>query len=356
MSQGATENLHQQTANVHAPLHEALVGESPFIHEVNDLVARLADSTLTVLITGETGTGKDVVARMLHRRSSRNTKPFVKVNCPALPHDLLESELFGYEKGAFTGARTPKPGRFELADRGTIFLDEIGEISQAVQAKLIQALDGEPFMRLGGTKPIHSNARIIAATNVSIEAAVAEGRLRRDISFRLSEFVIHMKPLRERPEDISALVEHFNHNHSQRLGREIQSVSDETIADMQSQHWRGNIRELSGRVKEFVATGSEQTLLQERGGTPPPPPNDAPEKSRQVLPNLSAPPLDEEPTERQFISLKEASRRAVEKTERALIEEALRYTLWNRRKAAKLLSISYSSLLRRIDAYEIGKS
>lgn len=329
--------------NIFAPLHESLVGQSRFIHETNDLIRRLADSKLTVLITGETGTGKDIVARLLHRRSSRNGQPFVKVNCPALPHDLLESELFGYEKGAFTGARTPKPGRFELADKGTIFLDEIGEIPESVQVKLMQVLDEERFMRIGGLKMVHVNTRVVAATNVPLDEAVRSGRLRKDISFRLSEFVIHMTSLRERPEDIPLLAEHFNYNFSKRLDKEYKPLTNEVKALMQQLPWRGNVRELAARVKEYVARADESVLYEYAEEAT------APARTSTVASR-------ENGGERKFISLKEAARRAVIETERSLIEEALRYTLWNRRKAAKLLSISYSSLLRRIEAYEIGKS
>lgn len=333
---------------VYGPLHENLVGRGAFVEEVNDLITRLSDSNLSVLITGETGTGKDIVARLLHRRSMRSSHPFVKVNCPALPHDLLESELFGYEKGAFTGARTPKPGRFELADKGTIFLDEIAEISESVQVKLMQVLDGEPFMRIGGMKPVHAKARIVAATNVPLDRAVGDGRLRKDISYRLSEFVIHMAPLRERLEDLPLLAEHFNYNFCKSLDREYEPISDDVLHRMNALPWRGNIRELAAKVKEFVATGDTACLVEDR--TPPGSNGKTAPQKGPANANGSA------NGERQFESLKNATRRAVEETERRLIEEALRYTLWNRRKAAKLLQISYSSLLRRIDSYQIGKT
>ncbi len=340
-------------SSVFGPLHENLVGASAFIREIDSLVTRLADSDLTVLITGETGTGKDVVARMLHRRSARNGNPFVKVNCPALPHDLLESELFGYEKGAFTGARTPKPGRFELADKGTIFLDEIAEISETVQVKLMQVLDGERFMRIGGTKPVHSNVRIVAATNVFQGANVRGNQLREDISYRLSELVIHMLPLRERPEDIPLLAEHFNFNFCKRLDRDYVPIPDSTVKTMQGLSWPGNVRELAARVKQYTATGDEEILVDDKHTVSIRTETVATASSRPAKANGENGGVH---AERQFISLKEAARRAVEEAERKLIEDALRYTLWNRRKAAKLLSISYSSLLRRIDAYEIGKS
>ncbi len=343
-------------AAVTGPLHENLVGESAFIRETNDLINRLADSNLTVLITGETGTGKDIVARLLHRRSRRNPHPFVKVNCPALPHDLLESELFGYEKGAFTGARTAKPGRFEMADKGTIFLDEITEISANVQVKLMQVLDGEHFIRIGGTKAVQANARIVAATNIPADRAVSEGHLRKDISFRLSEFVIHMLPLRERPEDIGALMEHFNYNFRQHMEKEYSAIPAELVAAVQKQTLPGNVRELAARVKQFVSTGSVDALLEEQQDAPTAVSGPVSMESGSHEPTISEDTDGANGGPKEFISLKEAARQAVESTERVLIEEALQHTLWNRRKAAALLSISYSSLLRRIDAYAIGKS
>lgn len=334
---------------VQAPLHERLVGVSRAIRELQAIVERLAESDLTVLVTGESGTGKDVASRILHRNSPRYGKPFIKVNCPAIPESILESELFGYERGAFTGAGTSKPGRFELANNGTIFLDEIAETSLTVQGKLLQVLDGEPVMRIGGVEPIHANVRIIAATNVDLERAVRDGIMREDIYFRLSEVVVHMPPLRERPEDIPVLAEHFNYNYSAKLDKPYKPIPDHTIQIMQGLRWEGNVREMGARVKQYVATGRTETLLNDDKRPPEvqtaatPPPQTEPKQERPV-------------TKKQFIPLKEATRRAIEETERALIEEALRHTLWNRRKAAKMLGISYSSLLRRIDAYQLGQT
>jgi two-component system response regulator AtoC len=301
---------------------------------------------MTVLISGESGTGKDIVARLLHQRSNRKAKPFVKVNCPAIPSELVESELFGYEKGAFTGAHTAKPGRFELAEKGTIFLDEITEISEASQVKLIIALDGEPYMRIGGVQPIHPDVRIVTATNVPIERALETGRIRRDVYSRLSEFIIHMRPLRERAEDIPVLAEHFNYNYCKKIEKPYEPIDERVLEEMQDLEWRGNIRALAARVKEYVATGEESVLLDDSNG-----PQGV---ARQAAAEAASDSGKDD--DKQFTPLKEATRIAVELTERALIEEALRYTLWNRRKAAKLLDISYSSLLRRIDAYQIGKS
>jgi len=175
---------------------------------------------MSILIAGESGTGKDIVARLLHTRSDRKSFPFVKINCPAIPDELVESELFGYEKGAFTGAHTAKPGRLELAAKGTIFFDEITEISQASQAKLLTALDGEPYMRIGGVHLIQPDARIVTATNVSLEEAISSGRLRKDVYARLSDFVLHLLPLRERAEDIPLLAEHFNFNFCKKIDKD----------------------------------------------------------------------------------------------------------------------------------------
>jgi two-component system response regulator AtoC len=336
--------------SIRSPLHEGLLGISPAIREVNDMIRRLAASNLTVLITGESGVGKDIASRMLHKLSPRYGNPFVKVNCPAIPESILESELFGYERGAFTGAGTSKPGRLEMAHNGTIFLDEIAETSYTVQSKLLQVLDGEPFMRIGGVTPVKTDVRIIAATNMSLEAAVRDGRMREDIYFRLSEVIIHMPALRERREDIPLLAEHFNYNLCKRTGREYEPIPPHLVERVQHMRWPGNIRELAAHVKKYVATRDPQALLE--GDV-------KPAVARPVEAPKPATPIQEDGEEtgkKKFISLKEATRRTVEATEQALIKEALRYTLWNRRKAAKLLDISYSSLLRRIEAYNIGKS
>ena len=200
---------------------------------------------------------------MLHVRSPRNGKAFTKVNCPAIPDNLLESELFGYEKGAFTGARTAKPGQFELADGGTIFLDEIAEITPEAQSKLALVLDGEPFMRIGGVRPVFSDVRVVAATNVRLDEAARGGRLREDVFFRLSEVVVHLAPLRERVEDIPQLAEHFNYNYRRQQGLPYEPLDSSFVEQMQEQEWRGNIRELAARVRKFVATGSPSALLEE---------------------------------------------------------------------------------------------
>ncbi len=339
---------------IRVPLHEKLIGNDPRIREINALVGQLAQTNLTVLITGETGTGKDIVARLLHTLSPRADKSFIKVNCPSIPDGVFESELFGYERGAFTGAHTSRPGRFELASGGTIFLDEICEAPLHFQGKLIQVLDGEPFMRIGGTAPVRVDVRVAAATNIMLDEAINGGRLRKDVSFRLREVVLHLPALRERRGDIPMLAEHFNYNMCRMLKKAHAPLQPELIDRLVEQDWPGNVRELAGRVKEYAATGLPEALFAEMK---PAGPSSAPEKRRGRKPKDAGWEEDERAIpEREFMSLKEAARRAADTAERTLIEDTLRYTLWNRRKAAKLLKTSYSSLLRRIDAYEIGKS
>lgn len=375
----STESLDMD--QVTAPLHEQLIGTSEAIQSIKATLEKLAAADITVLVTGESGTGKDIAARIIHRLSHRFGKPFIKVNCPAIPESILESELFGYERGAFTGARTSKPGRLELANNGTIFLDEIAETSYNVQSKLLQVLDGEPFLRIGGTTQVHTDVRIIGATNVALEDAVRQGRMREDMYFRLSEMIVAMPPLRERIEDLPLLAEHFNYNFAAKLGKEYEPIPGDVLVQMAGQLWEGNIRELAGRVKKYVATRVTDVLLQGEREVPrttimrpaPRTPESAgaaraqasapqPVNNPGTTPPAAAAPAPAAPRtagpeeERKFVPLKVAAREAMEAAERGLIEDVLRYTLWNRRKAARLLDVSYSSLLRRIDAYNIGRT
>lgn len=329
---------------IEAPLHDRILGEDPRIVELRNHIEQIAPTRLAVLITGETGTGKDIVAMLLHRLSEHSERPFVKVNCPSIPESLFESELLGYERGAFTGATGSHPGRFELARDGTLFLDEISEISPYMQTKLLQILDGEPYLRVGGTKPMQAHARVVAATNVPLEIAIENGRLRKDVAFRLGEAIIHIPPLRERRGDIPLLAEHFNYNMCKVLKKPYTEFSADITEQLQRMDWPGNVRELAGRVREYVTTGLVEKLVASESIEVPPG-----HQSQRTTGREST-------AEKQFPSLKEAAKQAVESAERALIEEVLRYTLWNRRKAAKLLKTSYSSLLRRIESYNIGKN
>jgi PAS domain S-box-containing protein len=227
---------------------------SSVMHEFMSMVDRVARHSETVLITGETGTGKELIARTIHESSHRRSRPWVDINCAALPENLVESELFGYEKGAFSGADNSKPGLFELADKGTLFLDEIGELQLQTQVKLLRVLDGQPFYRLGGHRKIKVDVRIVAATNQDLEAAVREGRFRQDLYHRLGQFQLRVPPLRQRPEDIVALAEHFL-----RLKTPQKYFSSQAITALLSHSWPGNIRELRNLVAKMAmeSTGAE---------------------------------------------------------------------------------------------------
>src|SRR5574342_535104 len=243
-----------ETQNVHPSDGERppLVGQSAAMRQVFEMIAKVADSPSTVLITGESGTGKELVARELHRGSSRRDRPLIKVNCAAIPKDLVESELFGYERGAFTGAVGSKPGRFELADGGTLFLDEIGEIPLEMQVKLLRALQESEFERVGGVKTIRVDVRLITATNRDLKALIADGRFREDLYYRLNVVPIALPPLRERREDIPLLVAHFLEKYDRRLGKRVERMDEEAMQVLMRYPWPGNIRELENLVERSV--------------------------------------------------------------------------------------------------------
>lgn len=330
------------------PLHQDLVGISVAIQEVRSLIEQVAPTDLAVLITGETGTGKDLVARLLHAKSHRKNEAFIKVNCPSIQDTLVERELFGHEKGAFTGAVAGSPGRLELAHQGTLFLDEFSETPLSVQSKMLLALDGEPVVRIGGVDAHPADVRVIAATNVPLDVLVQQGRIHRDALFRLTEMVIHLPPLREHAEDIAVLAEHFSYNLSRLLSKTYRPLPPKALDEIGRQRWPGNARELSARIKEYLVSGDLSSLIEpEAAGRL---------RTEESSVRRASVVVQKPAAKREFPSLKDATRRAVEATERTLIEEALRYTLWNRRKAAKLLAISYSSLLRRIETYSIGRT
>lgn len=238
------------------------IAESPAMKEVFETAVQVADSRATVLITGESGVGKEVVAKALHEHSNRVSKPFVAVSCAALPETLLESELFGYEKGAFTGAQGSKPGRFELADKGTLFLDEIGEVPMAIQVKLLRVLQEREFERLGGSKPTRVDVRVVTATNRDLRQAVEEGIFRLDLLYRLQVVELHIPPLRERIEDIQPLAEHFLQKYCAENERPLLSLSEETLAKLQGYRWPGNVRELENTIERgVVLAGASETEL-----------------------------------------------------------------------------------------------
>jgi formate hydrogenlyase transcriptional activator len=239
---------------------EQIIGNSSALETVLEQVERVAPTDSTVIIQGETGTGKELIAHAIHNLSSRCGRPFVRLNCAAIPLDLLESELFGHEKGAFTGAIAQKIGRFELADKGTLFLDEIGDIPPALQPKLLRVLQEQEFERLGSTRTHQVDVRLVAATNRDLEEMVNHGQFRSDLYYRLNVFPVQLPPLRERREDIPALVSHFVDRFGRRMGREIDNIPPETMSALSSYQWPGNIRELQNLIERAVILSNDGVL------------------------------------------------------------------------------------------------
>jgi nitrogen regulation protein NR(I) len=313
-----------------------IIGQSPGILEVYAVLDRVADTPTTVLISGESGTGKELVARALHENSSRRDKPFIKVNCAAIPRDLMESELFGYERGAFTGAVGAKPGRFELASGGTLFLDEIGSIPVEMQVKLLRALQESEFERVGGIKTIRVDVRLVAATNSDLKKEIAAGAFREDLFYRLNVVPIRLPPLRERAQDITLLARHFVDKFNERLRKNVAGVTRETEQLLLAYPWPGNIRELENVVERAVLFSDGDTLK----------PSDLPPEVRDisspspVVPALAA--SAPEPSAND--GLKEQVKAATTRLERELIQKALDQTGGNVTHAARLLKISRKGL------------
>jgi two-component system response regulator AtoC len=313
---------------------------------LDEMIERVAPTDASVLVWGESGVGKEVVARRLHELSSRCARPFVKVNCAALPGELLESELFGYERGAFTGAHREKPGKFELADTGTMLLDELGELPLGVQAKLLQVLQDGRFSRLGSRQDIQVDTRVIATTNRNLAELVERGGFRQDLYYRLNVISIYVPPLRERAEEIPILAERCVRQYSDQYGRPRLELSADTLRLFMGYSWPGNIRELENLVKRVVVLGQEDWIRQdlmsrhsgsERAGLPARSPSVEPPPSRST----SQAPSDGK-------GLKEIARAAARAAERTAIVRVLEQTRWNRMEAARRLKISYKALLYKI--------
>jgi two-component system response regulator AtoC len=321
-----------------------LCGDNPKMREVRDIIEQVADTDITVLVRGESGTGKELVARTIYQLSGRHEQPFVKVNCAALPSELLESELFGFEKGAFTGAQKRKLGKFEYANNGVIFLDEISEMHPSLQAKLLQVLQDGEFSRLGGEADVRVDSRVIAATNRNLEEAVADGSFREDLYYRLNVVTVHIPPLRERPDGIPLLVDHFLRKNNAEYSKDVKALSSETMEIFMTYHWPGNVRELENMVRRMVVLGSEATVLEEiamRGKTPVK--AAAPDEGAVDLGALAA-----DLAKGESIDLKAISRRAAQVAEKRVIERVLQQTRWNRKEAAEKLQISYKALLYKM--------
>jgi len=317
-------------------------GDTPKMREVREIIEQVADTDITVLILGESGTGKEVVARALFQLGNRRSRPFVKVNCAALPSELLESELFGFEKGAFTGAQKRKLGKFEYADRGTIFLDEISEMAPGLQAKLLQVLQDGEFSRLGGETDVKVDARIIAATNRNLEEAVRLGEFREDLYYRLNVVTILIPPLRDRIDAVPLLVDHFLQMYNEQYKKNLEKLSPETMKLLMEYHWPGNVRELENMLKRMVVLGSEQTVLHDLTQSKPQRMIDADQEEL----DLAA--LGADFSNGQELDLKAISKRASQIAEKKVIERVLGFTRWNRKEAAGRLQISYKALLYKM--------
>jgi DNA-binding NtrC family response regulator len=338
----ALERAHGSAGG--APEASALAAEGPLwggetLGRLRELLEQIADTDVTVLIQGESGVGKEIAARAVHETSGRRGGPFVKVNCAALPGSLLESELFGYERGAFTGAVARKTGKFEQASGGTIFLDEIGEMSAALQAKLLHVLQDGRFARLGGNREIEVDARVVAATNRELGELVRGGGFREDLFFRLNVVNIAIPPLRERRDEMPALIEHFLRRVSARYGRPPRRLSPRLLRVLERHPFPGNIRELENLLRRIVVLESEEPVLRDLLA------GDAPAGGRAgALERL----LDEVERHAGELPLREVGRRASLEAERGVIERMLFRTHWNRKQAARLLGVSYKTLLQKI--------
>lgn len=313
---------------------DKLLTNSPKMQELYRIIGKVASTSATVLLSGESGTGKELIANTIHYNSLRSHGPLVKVNCGALPESLLESEVFGHEKGAFTGAAARKLGRFELANKGTIFLDEIGEVSQSLQVKLLRVLQEREFERVGGTELVKTDIRIIAATNRNLEDMVAKGTFREDLYYRLNVVSIHVPPLRERREDIPLLADYFLHKYAQENNRTMSMFDPETSSLLADYNWPGNVRELANVVERAVIMSTGCVIF----------PEDLPQAlSRQQIVAMEA------SSDYTGQSLKEI----IKQVERNVIKQALAHNNGNKVKTAKDLGMSRRALLYKIEEYEL---
>src|ERR1022692_4518373 len=329
----ALDKCVSEELSVVAPDARSSLGPLPFLvcseamQKIRENCTRVAPADVPVLIVGESGSGKEVIARFLHHASNRASQKFVKVNCAALPSDLLESELFGYERGAFTGANGSKPGKFELAHKGTLFLDEIAEMQPFLQAKLLHVLQDGRYFRLGATAATHVDVRVVAATNVNVAQAIADGRFRQDLYYRLNVFSISLPPLRERREEIPTFVDYFMNKYAP-AGNTLK-VSPAMLGRMMEYNWPGNLRELENFIRRLVILGDESMMLGELGESDAKAPAATPMTASAAV---ASPGLRDQKRE----------------AERKAIQAALEQTQWRRKEAAKMLNISYKALLYKM--------
>ncbi|MGD9136050.1 MAG: sigma-54 dependent transcriptional regulator [Desulfobacterales bacterium] len=329
-----------------------IIGVSKNIRRIKELIGQVADTGLNTVVYGETGVGKELVVQNLYQRSNRVGKPFVKVNCAALPDTLLESEMFGYEQGAFTGAERRKRGKFEQANGGLLFLDEIGDMSLPLQAKLLHVLQGGDFSPLGSERNVKMGAWIITATNRELEGDMVTGKFREDLYYRLSTIKIHIEPLRNRPEDIPPLIDHYVKSYTAQFdGKQLQTPSRKTIEKLTAYHWPGNVRELQNILKRFMILGSSEDSLDDMliGGETRPQTPDSASLPGQILSHSDLLEFDiNDSPDLSSLSLKKIKKKAIVRVEKEIISYVLDKTGWNRSKATKILNISYKTLLYKI--------
>jgi len=312
------------------PPDEVIFGSSPAMEAVRLSVDMAATANIPVLLQGESGTGKEILARYIHLRSPWGNGAFVKVNCPAIPGTLLESEMFGYQKGAFTGAYTSKPGRVELAHRGTLFLDEIADLDFSLQAKLLQLLQDGQFSRIGASEDRQVEVRVVCATNKELEKEIKTGTFRQDLFYRINVITIELPSLQQRLGDLPVLVDHLLLKYSEKYGRPAPPLSKHTLRLLQKYHWPGNIRELENVIKRYVVVGQEDAIIKSLENDP-----------AETF-NPEDVPVDG------VIKLKEVTRQAVKQIERKIILKTLEAHRWNRQSTARALSISYAALLYKM--------
>jgi len=334
-----------------------IVGVSENIKKVRELITLVASNNLNVLISGETGVGKDLVALCLHQESPRVKNPFIKVNCAALPHGLLESELFGYEKGAFTGADRRNKGKFELAHTGVLFLDEIGEIALPMQSKLLHVLQGGEFTPLGSEKSVKTDTWIITATNRNLEEDVMNKRFRGDLYFRLNIIKIQVSPLRERPEDIPLLIDYYMEKYAAQFNNSGIRKPDKRVFDtLVSYHWPGNVRQLQSLIKKVLILGNWPEVLSELPPQYSSEENQIPENQVPQDASFTPDTIQPEsfiPKDLESFSLKKTMKALQDRAEKEILTHVLDKTGWNRRRAAKILKISYRSLLYKITEHKL---
>jgi two-component system, NtrC family, response regulator AtoC len=323
----------ESAASLNLPPLDIIFGKTAAMQAVRNKLERVAETDVPVLIQGESGTGKEICVRLLHAFSMRSRGSLVKVSCPAIPHSLLETELFGYEKGAFTGAMSTKLGRVEQSHNGTLFLDEVGSLDLAVQSKLLQVLQDGTFVRVGGHEPRSIATRLVSASNSDLRNQVEDGTFRLDFLFRINAVTINLPPLRQRIADLPILIDYFIEHYAKVFHNTPELLSRSAVRLMQNYHWPGNVRQLENLIRSYVLIGSEEALVAEL----------MPESPKGIVTEIDL----SEP-----VSLKNITKKATQDLERQIILKVLQENSWNRQKTAKWLQISYRSLLYKLS--EVG--